>query len=145
MTLGEAVVRGILNPPKYVMAVFSYQKELEKTENRIKSAKNIAVRNECERYLEQLRRILKNADGTEELSEIGMRWENISELKWQKSYEAAKKYAVQFGHLNILKKYCTPSGKHLGAWLVNQRSYKKKGILDKNRVNQLNKIGMIWN
>ncbi len=67
MTLGEAVVRGILNPPKYVMAVFSYQKELEKTENRIKSAKNIAVRNECERYLEQLRRILQNADGTEEL------------------------------------------------------------------------------
>ena len=48
MTLGEAVVRGILNPPKYVMAVFSYQKELEKTENRIKSANNIAVRNECE-------------------------------------------------------------------------------------------------
>ena len=30
MTLGEAIVRGILNPPKYVLYVFSYQKDLEK-------------------------------------------------------------------------------------------------------------------
>ena len=27
MTLGEAIVRGILNPPKYVLSVFSHQKE----------------------------------------------------------------------------------------------------------------------
>ena len=32
MTLGEAIVRGILNPPKYVLSVFSYQKDLEKYE-----------------------------------------------------------------------------------------------------------------
>ena len=30
MTLGEAIVRGSLNPPKYVLSVFSYQKDLEK-------------------------------------------------------------------------------------------------------------------
>ena len=68
-----------------------------------------------------------------------------SDAAWDKQYEAAKLFYEINGHLNIPKKYCTPSGKHLGAWLVNQRSYKKKGILDKNRVNQLNKIGMIWN
>ena len=27
MTLGEAIVRGILNPPKYVLSVFQYQKD----------------------------------------------------------------------------------------------------------------------
>ena len=30
MTLGEAIVRGILAPSKYVLSVFAYRKELEK-------------------------------------------------------------------------------------------------------------------
>ena len=34
MTLGEAIVRGILNPPKYVLSVFSYQKDLAKYQKR---------------------------------------------------------------------------------------------------------------
>lgn len=143
MTLGEAVVRGILNPPKYVMAVFSYQKELEKTENRIKSAKNIAVRNGCERYLEQLRRILKNADGTEELSEIGIRWENISELKWQKSYEAAKNYFEEHGNLNVPVSDREYSGVKLGRWLNRLRLEKK--TLSEEQIKALDEIGMIWN
>lgn len=31
MTLGEAIVRGILAPPKYVLSVFSYQKTCQST------------------------------------------------------------------------------------------------------------------
>ena len=38
MTLGEAIVRGILNPPKYVLSVFSYQKDLEKYQKRLRMA-----------------------------------------------------------------------------------------------------------
>ena len=142
MTLGEADVRGILNPPKYVMAVFSYQKALEKTENRIKSAKNIAVRNECERYLEQLRRILQNADGTEKLSKIGMRWENISELKWQKSYEAAKNYFEEHGNLNVPVSDREYSGVKLGRWLNRLRLEKK--TLSEEQIKALDEIGMDW-
>ena len=63
MTLGEAIVRGILNPPKYVLSVFSYQKELEKYEQRIRFAKNKAVRDAGEKYLEAIRRALEKADG----------------------------------------------------------------------------------
>ena len=63
MTLGEAIVRGILNPPKYVLSVFSYQKDLEKYEQRIRIAKSKAVRDAGERYLEALRRALEKADG----------------------------------------------------------------------------------
>ena len=63
MTLGEAIVRGILNPPKYILSIFSYQKDLEKYERRVKSAKNKAVRDAAERYLEALRRALDKADG----------------------------------------------------------------------------------
>ena len=63
MTLGEAIVRGILNPPKYVLSVFSYQKDLKRYERRVKVAKNKAVRDSAEKYLETLRRALEKADG----------------------------------------------------------------------------------
>ena len=63
MTLGEAIVRGVLNPPKYVLSVFSYQKDLEKYKNRVRRARNKAVRSAAERYLEALRRALDKADG----------------------------------------------------------------------------------
>ena len=63
MTLGEAIVRGILNPPKYVLSVFSYQKDLKRYERRVKTAKNQVVRDSAEKYLEALRRALEKADG----------------------------------------------------------------------------------
>ena len=52
MTLGEAIVCGILNPPKYILSIYSYQKDLERYERRVKTAKNKAVRDAAERYLE---------------------------------------------------------------------------------------------
>lgn len=63
MTLAEALVRGILNTPKYVLSVYSWQKGLEKYEKRIREARSKAVRDECGRYLEELRRALGMADG----------------------------------------------------------------------------------
>ncbi|MCI8834792.1 MAG: DEAD/DEAH box helicase family protein [Ruminococcus sp.] len=67
MTLGEAVVRGILHPPKYVLSVFSYQKDLEKYEKRVRTSKNKVVRDLAEKQLETLRRALEQADGLEEI------------------------------------------------------------------------------
>lgn len=63
ITLGEAIVRGILNPPKYVLSVFSYQKDLERYQKRVYTAKSKAVRDAAETYLEALRRALEKADG----------------------------------------------------------------------------------
>ncbi len=67
ITLGEAIVRGILNPPKYILSMFSYQQELEKYQKRVMCTKNPAVRDEAERYLEALRRTLEKADGLDEV------------------------------------------------------------------------------
>lgn len=67
MTLGEAIVRGILNPPKYVLSVFSYQQDLEKYEKRVRCAKSKAVRDEGAQYLEVLRRALEKAEGLEQI------------------------------------------------------------------------------
>ncbi|MCI8513126.1 MAG: DEAD/DEAH box helicase family protein [Lachnospiraceae bacterium] len=67
ITLGEAVVRGILNPPKYVLSHFSYQKDLENYEYRMRRVKNPAVRDAAWKYLEALRRALEKADGLDEI------------------------------------------------------------------------------
>ena len=63
MTLGEAIVRGILNPPKYVMSVFAYQEDYKKLESRVRRTKSKATRDKAEQYLEALCRALEKADG----------------------------------------------------------------------------------
>ncbi len=63
MTLGEAIVRGILPAPKYVMAAFVYQNELDRLKKKIYSHRNKAVRDAAEKYYEALRRALEKADG----------------------------------------------------------------------------------
>lgn len=63
MTLGEAIVRGILNAPTYVLSVFAYQKDYDRLKSRVRRAKSKAVRDEADKYLEALRRALEHADG----------------------------------------------------------------------------------
>lgn len=67
MTLGEAIVRGILNPPKYVLSVFQYKQDLAKYEIRVRNAKSKAVRDEGEQYLNALRKALEKAEGLDVL------------------------------------------------------------------------------
>ncbi|MBR1751026.1 MAG: Helicase associated domain protein, partial [Ruminococcus sp.] len=67
MTLGEAIVRGILAPPKYILSIFSYQKDFEKYETRVKSAKSKATRDAAEKILEALRRALDKAENLDVL------------------------------------------------------------------------------
>lgn len=44
MTLGEAIVRGILPAPKYVTTVYRYQKDIERYQKRINAAYRIRIR-----------------------------------------------------------------------------------------------------
>ncbi len=67
MTLGEAVVRGILHSPKYVLSVFSYQNNLNMYKRRIKGVKSKAARDEAEKLLESLRRALDKSDGLDKI------------------------------------------------------------------------------
>ena len=63
MTLGDAIVRGILNPPTYVLSVFAYRQEYDRLREKIRRQKNKAVRDEAEKTLDALRRALDMADG----------------------------------------------------------------------------------
>lgn len=67
LTLGAAVVQGILPAPKYVLSVYSYRKELRKYELRVRQARNKTVRDAAEKELEALRRALEKADGLPEV------------------------------------------------------------------------------
>lgn len=67
MTLGEAIVREILPEPKYVIAMYSYKKELEQLKKRIEGLSNPGLVSENEKLLEQLKRALEQADGLTEV------------------------------------------------------------------------------
>lgn len=65
ITLGDAIVRGILAAPTYIVSMYSYQKELERYRRRLKNDRYKSVRSKAEKYLENLRRALERADGVE--------------------------------------------------------------------------------
>ena len=67
ISLGEAIVRGILKQPRYICSVYSYNKSLERYKSRIRQAKSRAVRDSAEELLDQLRRALEKADGLEDV------------------------------------------------------------------------------
>lgn len=90
MTLGEAIVRGILNPPKYVMTVYSYQKELEKYTAKISGNKNKAIRDEAAKYLEALRRTLEQADGLDVVFEKHIENKSGKYIVFCSSHEAMR-------------------------------------------------------
>ena len=63
MTLGEVLVRGILNPPKYVQYIYSYLEDLDRYSDKVRRIKNKKRRIQAEDYLEKLRRALDKAEG----------------------------------------------------------------------------------
>ena len=67
LTLGESIAQGILPAPKYVLSVYSCQKELRRYEARVSQARNKALREKAEQELQALRRTLEKADGLTEV------------------------------------------------------------------------------
>ena len=72
MTLGEAIVRGILYSPKYILSIYAYQSELFRLESKIKRAKSFAAKAKAKNYLEALKRSLEKADGLDVVFEKHM-------------------------------------------------------------------------
>lgn len=92
MTLGESIVRGILNPPKYILSIYSYNKDLERYEKRIKSAKNKAVRDTATAYLEALKRALSNAEGLDVIFDKHMTDRHGKYIVFTPNYETMQDY-----------------------------------------------------
>ena len=66
---------------------------------------------------------------------------------WDFMYAEAKKYYEENGNLEIPKRYKTESGYSPGSRLTTQRrvySGAASGVLTKERIEKLNKIGIVW-
>ena len=63
MTLGEAIVRGILPAPNYVATVYQYQKDLARYQTRVDNLRAPGIQDVNQKYLDALRRALEQADG----------------------------------------------------------------------------------
>lgn len=82
------------------------------------------------------------------LDSLGMRWESVRDVSWEKHYRACKAYRERYGNLNIPGDYVTEDGIKLGIWIKNVRNYHRSGIKSSyftpERERQLDALGMIW-
>ena len=90
MSLGEAIALGILNPPKYILSIFSYQKELEKYEQKIRKTQSRIVRDAATEYLNALRRTLEKADGLDVIFDKHMEDRTGKYILFCANYETMK-------------------------------------------------------
>ena len=67
MTLGEAIVRGILPAPKYVTTVYQYQNILTNYQTRVDNLRSPGIQDVNQKYLDALRRALEQADGLDKV------------------------------------------------------------------------------
>lgn len=67
MSVAEAIATGILPAPTYVIALISYQEELEKYERRVNSTRHRNSYDTNSRYLEALRRALEMSVGLDQV------------------------------------------------------------------------------
>ena len=161
MTLGEAVVRGILPAPKYVTTVYQYQKALAKYQARVDNLRAPGIQDVNQKYLDALRRALEQADGLDKvfadfktdtgdrLDSIGMVWGNRNDRQWNQGYQEAKRYFEAHGDLRVPVNYVSPEGYALGKWVKRQRytrlnPEKSGAVLTEERIAKLDEIGMRW-
>ena len=77
------------------------------------------------------------------LNDLDMVW-SLYDLQWYEYYDLAKKFHKENGNLLVPIRYITDDNKKLGSWISHQRRNYKSGNLIKEKIDLLEKIGMIW-
>lgn len=77
------------------------------------------------------------------LENIGMIW-SIYDANWYEYYDLASDYYKTHGNLLVPLRYKTSDNKKLGSWVSHQRISYKSGTLTDNRIEMLERIGMVW-
>ncbi|MFF8873397.1 DEAD/DEAH box helicase [Streptomyces massasporeus] len=91
---------------------------------------------------------------------INMRVLNPEHAHWRRGIEAAVIYAREYGNLRVPFTYRVPgrdvqtveaegwpaslAGFPLGQWIADNRRFYTRGAMDDDRVQQLEKLGMVW-
>ncbi|KNE83340.1 Helicase associated domain protein [Streptomyces xinghaiensis] len=63
---------------------------------------------------------------------------------WWTGYGHARAYYQQHGRLDVPVAHVTADGFRLGRWIHNARQHRRKGWLRTDRIDALDKIGMLW-
>ena len=87
------------------------------------------------------------------LEKINIQWEIRNEknflMKWMKNYFYAKKYYLEHGNLLVPINYEIKDSNdntiYLGKWIIMQRRYYVTKKLNKEKIELLNSIKMVWN
>ena len=89
-----------------------------------------------------------SADRIAKLDAIGMIWQSISDMNWERNFAALKDYHDKYGNADVKADYVTDSGIRLGNWICNMRTWYagkvKTNYLTPERVDALNALGVIW-
>ena len=80
-------------------------------------------------------------------NKYGIAWYTFDD-RWEKMFNVAKQYFNKHGNILISANYVTNDDIHLGDWISRQRQkyfkYKNYKELDKDKIDKLNSIKMIW-
>ena len=83
----------------------------------------------------------------QKLDALGMRWDSVNDISWERHYQACKEYKEKNGNLDIPSDYIT-DGMKLGVWLGNARKAKRYNIKSKyfspERLDMLSDLGIVW-
>lgn len=96
ITLPKAIAEGILPPPMYINAIYSFKEDLDRIENKIKNMKDEKRQKELEEELKNARRLIEQAD-------------NLPEIFSKYISKKNGKYLVfcrDINHLNKMKEEC---------------------------------------
>ena len=77
------------------------------------------------------------------LEKIDMVW-SVFDLQWDEYYDLAVQYFTVNHNLLVPHNYTTRNGMNLGSWIRRTRKQYKDGKLSKEKVELLDKIGMVW-
>ena len=73
-----------------------------------------------------------------EVRKGGKRW------PWDSVILKLKEYKAEHGHLAVPQKFRTPDDFALGYWVENRRRQRRRGRLDKERIEELDSLGFPW-
>jgi hypothetical protein len=73
----------------------------------------------------------------------GFTWEPRDDA-WARGLESFRLFVHQHGHAYVPSKY-RDEGFRLGQWVINQRVFRRKGMLDEDKQRRLEELGFVWN
>ncbi len=87
------------------------------------------------------RRAKLSPERFQRLIKIGFKF-NLREANWEKRYSALQNFKKQHGHCNVPDEWS--ESPRLAQWVKSQRAKFKRGNLDQEHFDRLQKIGFVW-